>query len=233
VRNNNNNNSHVVPSSHVISEASCELLRAIAKPNPSLSLQQLCGAMSSTKATSCQCHLASHASLKVGRHLIPAYNGFPNTSLAPKPLLIYRGAFEPPASTEAIESHLAHIGVVQPAWRYSMYRQHHYHSTTHEVLCVSRGSAKLCFGGPENPGRVETTVEHGDAIVVPAGVAHALLAEGRDGFEMVGSYPRGCQQWDMCTGRTEERSKWKTIEALKWFEHDPLYGEGGPAVREL
>jgi uncharacterized protein YjlB len=79
---------------------------------------------------------------------------------------------------------------------------------------------------------VETTAEHGDVIVVPAGVAHALLEEGHDGFEMVGSYPRGCDQWDMCTGKSEERSKWKTIEALEWFNRDPVFGDDGPAIRE-
>lgn len=112
-----------------------------------------------------------------------------------------------------------------------MYRQHHYHSTTHEVLCISRGAATLCFGGLGNEGRFELVAKHGDVIVVPAGVAHALLEEqGAQGFEMVGSYPIGCDQWDMCTGEANEKSKWKTIEKLEWFTRDPIYGDEGPVL---
>ena len=56
-----------------------------------------------------------------------------------------------------------------------MYSQSHFHSTAHEVLCVAEGKAQLCFGGEENPGKVEPMVERGDVMVVPAGVAHRLL----------------------------------------------------------
>ena len=56
-----------------------------------------------------------------------------------------------------------------------MYSQSHFHSTTHEVLVVISGRAKLCFGGEENPERVEAELEKGDVMIVPAGVAHRLL----------------------------------------------------------
>jgi uncharacterized protein YjlB len=109
-----------------------------------------------------------------------------------------------------------------------MYSTSHFHSTSHEVLAVFSGSAKLCFGGEENPQRVESVVEKGDVMVVPAGVAHRLL-EDKGGFQMVGSYPKGCH-WDMCYGRKGEEEKVEAIKKLKWFERDPIYGDEGPVL---
>jgi uncharacterized protein YjlB len=177
---------------------------------------------SSGKAT-----LTALKNLQVSRHQIPAFNGFPNTSIQGKPLLIYHSAFQSPTASQ-IESHLSSLGVVTPSWRYTMYSTSHFHSNTHEVLSISAGSAKLCFGGETNPDRVEPVVEKGDVIVVPAGVAHRLL-EDRGGFSMVGSYPAG-KSWDMCYGREDEVEKVKKIQDLEWFDEDPIYGKEGPAL---
>ncbi|KAJ5247523.1 RmlC-like cupin domain-containing protein [Penicillium chermesinum] len=112
-----------------------------------------------------------------------------------------------------------------------MYSQTHFHSTTHEVLAVVAGRAKLCFGGEGNPGRFEPTVKRGDLIIVPAGVGHRLLRdEGDEAFQMVGSYPHN-KEWDMCYGRPGEEEKVQQISQLPWFDQDPLYGENGPALR--
>ena len=111
-----------------------------------------------------------------------------------------------------------------------MYSQSHFHSTSHEVLCVASGKARLCFGGEENPERVEAVLEKGDVIVVPAGVAHRLLKDVDGGFTMVGSYPRG-KNWDMCYGREGEEEKVKGIGSLGWFERDPIYGDEGPCLQ--
>lgn len=112
-----------------------------------------------------------------------------------------------------------------------MYETTHFHSTTHEVLCISHGSAQLCLGGEDNPGKVEPVVNKGDVVIMPAGVGHRLLRDIEGGFEMVGAYPPG-KQWDMCYGREGEEEKVKGIAQLGWFEKDPVYGEGGPAVME-
>jgi uncharacterized protein YjlB len=171
--------------------------------------------------------LTALRSLDVSRHQIPAFNNFPNTSIQGKPLFIYHSAFQDPTPTQ-IESHLNSVGIVVPSWRYTMYSTSHFHSNTHEVLAVSAGSAKLCFGGECNPDRVEPVVEKGDVIVVPAGVAHRLLEERGD-FSMVGSYPGG-KSWDMCYGRSNEAQKVKNIQDLEWFAKDPIYGDKGPAI---
>lgn len=170
------------------------------------------------------------SSLSVSKHHIPAHNLVPNTSIQQKPLLIYHSAFDPATtSASGIESHLSAIGVVEPQWRYTMYNTTHFHSTTHEVLCISSGCAKLCFGGEANDGRVEPVVRKGDVVVVPAGVGHRLLEDQGGGFQMVGSYPNGCN-WDMCYGKEGEENKVKGIEQLGWFKKDPVYGEKGPAL---
>lgn len=110
-----------------------------------------------------------------------------------------------------------------------MYTTTHFHSTTHELLVVIRGDACLLFGGEENPGSVEIVVHKGDAILVPAGVAHKLVKEGQEGFEILGSYPGGAQSWDMCYG-VEGEDVDRTIRRLPWFKRDPLCGDNGPAV---
>lgn len=169
------------------------------------------------------------SALTVSKHQIPAHNLTPNTSIQNKPLFIYHSAFEPArASASAIESHLTSIGAVTPQWRYSMYPVSHFHTTTHEVLCVSNGRARLCFGGEDNDGRVEPVVEKGDVMIVPAGVAHRLL-DDQGGFEMVGSYPPG-EPWDMCYGKEGEEDKIGGIKGLGWFTKDPIYGGQGPCL---
>ncbi|KAI5195068.1 hypothetical protein AUEXF2481DRAFT_63259 [Aureobasidium subglaciale EXF-2481] len=167
--------------------------------------------------------------VKISKHQIPAHGLTPNTSIQKKPLLLYRNVFIANTSAGQIEEHLRGLGVVEPAWRYTMYSTSHFHTTSHEVLCISSGSASLCFGHEDNPSCVKETVKQGDVIIVPAGVAHRLLEDLEGGFEMVGSYPKG-KSWDMCYGKRGEEGKVKGIGGLGWFGVDPVYGVGGPAV---
>lgn len=172
--------------------------------------------------------LAPLSSLRVSAHYIPSHSLIPNTTPHSHPLLIYHAAF--PASTSAaiIESHLPKNGL-SPQWRYTMFTTSHFHSTTHEVLCVYAGRARLLFGGEKNPGKVEAEVSAGDTIIVPAGVAHRLLEDHEGGFQMVGSYPKGCS-WDMCYGKEGESDMAEKIKDVPWLQKDPLYGDDGPVL---
>ncbi|KAL3954759.1 hypothetical protein ACCO45_010322 [Purpureocillium lilacinum] len=171
------------------------------------------------------------SSLRVSRHYIPAWNMIPNTSIQNRPLLIYHSVFPSGTSPSAIETHLSRVGAVAPQWRFTMYDTTHFHSNTHEVLCVTHGRARLCFGGEDNPGRLEPVVEGGDVVVVPAGVGHRLLEDmGPQGFQMVGSYPVGAPAWDMCYGRGGEETRLEGIRKLGWFDRDPIYGDEGPVL---
>ncbi|KAH7100699.1 RmlC-like cupin domain-containing protein [Auriculariales sp. MPI-PUGE-AT-0066] len=174
--------------------------------------------------------------LRILRHHIPSHDLVPNSSISKRPLLVYRRAFDPssPAfSADSVEAYLRKTNVVEPQWRYTMYPTSHFHTTTHEVLVVTAGSANLCFGGEDNPARVELIISKGDVVIIPAGVAHRLLKEesNKTAFQMVGSYPHGCT-WDMCYGRSGEEQKVGSIAGVPWFASDPIYGNGGPATSD-
>lgn len=168
-------------------------------------------------------------SLRVSKHLIPAHGLIPNTSILNKPMFIYHSAFPSNCGADAVEQHLTTVGVVQPQWVYTMYSTSHFHSTSHEVLVIANGEARLCFGHEDNPKKVEETVKAGDVIVLPAGVSHRLLHDLKGGFSMVGSYPAGCE-WDMCYGKDAEKGKIGKIKDVGWFSRDPIYGDQGPVL---
>ncbi|PLN77618.1 RmlC-like cupin domain-containing protein [Aspergillus taichungensis] len=169
------------------------------------------------------------SNVQVTSRQIPRWQHIPNTSIQSKPLIIYHRAFT--ASPDQLGSHFKKVGEVTPQWVYGMYKQTHFHSTTHEVLGVVSGRARLCFGGEDNPDRFEPTVEKGDLIIVPAGVGHRLLddLDSQEDFKMIGAYPGG-KSWDMCYGKPEDEEKIETIRDVEWFHSDPLFGPDGPAL---
>ncbi|KAI0741198.1 RmlC-like cupin domain-containing protein [Earliella scabrosa] len=176
--------------------------------------------------------LAPLTTLRVSRHQIPAHGRIPNTSIQHRPLIIYHGAFPAPTPSAAqIEAHINAVGVCKPMWRYPMYPDDHFHTTAHEFLVIWRGRARLNFGGEGCPGAVVVELGRGDAILIPAGVSHRLVQDLEGGFEMVGSYMVDSEHWDLCYGRPGEEEHVANIKNLPWFTRDPLYGDGGPAVR--
>lgn len=147
---------------------------------------------------------------------------FPNSEL---PVLIYRGVVDPANATEAFKTLFNSNG--WPAeWVDSVFTYHHYHSTAHEALGVASGSAELTLGGPEG----ETiSVEPGDVVVIPAGVAHKLESSSDD-FSVVGAYPDG-QEWDVLTGEAGDRKvALPNIAAVPLPPADPVAGEHGPLI---
>ena len=148
---------------------------------------------------------------------------FPNSRL---PLLYYRAALAPgTASAEAMEALFA-AGGWPPAWRYTVYPFHHYHSNAHEVLGIASGSARLMLGGPK--GRTFDVAE-GDVIVIPAGVVHKQIEKSGD-FLVVGGYPPG-QHADLLRGQPGDRPKAdRNIAAVPLPETDPVAGRGGPLL---
>ncbi|MEF8793868.1 hypothetical protein [Thiohalorhabdus sp.] len=165
------------------------------------------------------------ASPRVTAYPLEADGPFPNNpALA---LLVYAGAFRLPESDPAgaIERLFEAKGW-PPAWRFGVFDFHHYHSTAHEVLGAFSGSARLQFGGPAG---VEVAAEAGDAIVIPAGVAHKCLSA--QGFRVVGAYPRG-QDFDMNRGEPGERpAADHHIAAVPLPDADPVLGADGPLLR--
>jgi uncharacterized protein YjlB len=141
------------------------------------------------------------------------------------PLLLYRGVVNVGGTDPAaqVEEQFAANNWTN-SWRNGIYPFHHYHSTSHEVLGIYRGSAKVRLGGEQ--GR-DFTVRAGDVIVIPAGVGHKNLGPSDD-FGVVGAYPDG-RQWDLVTGKPGERPQADhNIAALPIPGNDPVYGTNGP-----
>jgi uncharacterized protein YjlB len=144
-------------------------------------------------------------------------------------LLLYRGVLPPGGAdpaTKVVQQFAANNWT--NSWRNGIYPFHHYHSTSHEVLGVYRGSVTVRLGGEQ--GR-DFLVQAGDVIVIPAGVGHKNLGASHD-FGVVGAYPDG-RSWDLLTGKPGERPRAdQNIAALPIPDRDPVYGADGP-LREI
>jgi uncharacterized protein YjlB len=150
---------------------------------------------------------------------------YPNSDL---PVLVYRQVLRPsgraPAQTlERIFRSNGWAGV----WRNGIFAYHHYHSTAHEVLGMSGGTATVQLGGPDG---WTLDVTAGDVLVLPAGVAHKN--RGSDGaFEVVGAYPDG-QTWDLKRGAPGDRPEAnRNIKRVPLPSRDPLFGAEGPLLK--
>jgi uncharacterized protein YjlB len=141
------------------------------------------------------------------------------------PLLLYRAAITTDAQDRASIFQRAFAqNDWRNSWRNGVYSFAHYHSTSHEVLGVYHGSAKLRVGG-EHGQIIE--VRSGDVILIPAGVAHQSITASAD-FGVVGAYPDG-REWDLLRGLPGERPKSdRTIAELPLPDYDPIYGAEGP-----
>ena len=147
-------------------------------------------------------------------HHLAAHEGFPNS---PLPLVIYRGTLA--ADPAAMESAFAAQGWFG-AWRNGIFRYHHFHSIAHEVLGIAAGHVQVLFGGPT--GR-ELTLQAGDAVVIPAGVAHRNMGQSPN-LLVVGAYPGGAG-WDVRRGDPAELDTVRrAVAAVPLPEHDPIPG---------
>ena len=112
-------------------------------------------------------------------------------------------------------------------WRDIVLPYDHFHSNTHEVLGVSRGTVSLQVGGAAGK---TVALTAGDVAVMPAGVGHRDISHHTH-YEIVGGYPNG-RQWDMMTGTQDERPiAQKNIASLPTPQTDPIFGTNGPLIK--
>lgn len=160
----------------------------------------------------------------------PAAIRFEDDGIVPNnprfPVLWYRGAikvngrkFDPATIVDTIFD----ANGWGRSWRDTVYDFVHYHSSTHEVMGVARGSARLECGGVK--GRV-ISVKAGDVVVLPAGTGHRLI-EATKNFLVVGAYP-GSGSYDEITDTRERPAAVKRIAKVRKPSRDPLYGRKGP-----
>ena len=142
------------------------------------------------------------------------------------PFLVYSGALSRRQASPATAMKLLNDNGWSGAWINGIYSYHHYHSTAHEVLVVTGGSATVKFGGEQGE---ELQIKQGDAVVIPAGVGHCNINSSM-GFQVVGAYPNG-QRWDLCKGTSGERPQvLEIIKSVPLPEADPITGEHEPLL---
>ena len=101
-----------------------------------------------------------------------------NTAL---PAMVYHGALRPAEDggdddpARIFEETFAANGW-RGSWRDGIFPYHHYHSTSHEVLGIARGEARVRLGGDAG---VTTEVRAGDVIVSIDAAATTTSARGR------------------------------------------------------
>lgn len=153
--------------------------------------------------------------------LLAANDWVPNN--ARLPVLHYRAAITPDADDPAAAFERVFDSNGWPSeWRDGIFDYHHFHSTAHEVLGVSKGHATVILGGP---GGRKLAIAAGDVVVLPAGTGHCL-EQASDDFEVVGAYPAG-QKWDICKHALTPDALRKML-ALPIPASDPVAGKRGP-----
>jgi len=112
-------------------------------------------------------------------------------------------------------------------WRNTVYDYNHYHSNTHELIGVYKHEAMISLGGEKG---ASILLKPGDAMLIPAGVAHKNLTPEND-LKCVGAYPFPVK-FDMNYGKTGERPDTdKRIAQLPIPASDPIYGNAGPLMK--
>ncbi|KAK1837965.1 cupin domain-containing protein [Colletotrichum chrysophilum] len=107
---------------------------------------------------------------------------------------------------------------------------------------IFQGRSELVFGeGGSDPAGsgVRCWVRPGDVVVVPAGVAHASVADekaapGEKEYRYVGVYPEESPQWRSEMGRKPLQEKQGLVEEVEGVglpRMDPLYGVDGPLIK--
>jgi uncharacterized protein YjlB len=169
--------------------------------------------------------LSPNPAAQVESHRLEDTGNFPNSLL---PAIIYREIFDfsEGDTAERLEAFLEGHGW-SGAWRNGIYSYHHYHSTAHEVLVVLSGSVEVQLGGSTG---VTIRLSRGDAVIIPAGVAHKNIQASAD-FEVLGAYPEG-QSWDLKYGDPGERPEVdENIARVPLPTEDPFFGRHGPLLK--
>lgn len=143
------------------------------------------------------------------------------------PLLLYWQVFPEKSNLESQFKEAFEQHNWRGSWTNGVFDYHHYHSKSHEVLGVAAGSATIIFGGP---GGEEVEVKAGDMVVLPAGTGHCRKSASSD-FSVVGAYPDGQENYDICTEDDDPEEKKQNIKQVPLPGADPVAGKEGPLLQ--
>jgi uncharacterized protein YjlB len=110
------------------------------------------------------------------------------------------------------------------SWRDGIYDFLHFHTRTHEVLGIARGTARVEFGGAR--GKV-LQLKTGDVAILPAGTGHRRQSASRD-LLVVGAYPAAGKYDQPTPGQADHDKAVAAIAKVAVPPKDPVYGKGGP-----
>lgn len=166
------------------------------------------------------------------RHSAPLRFAFADDGRIPNnptlPFILYRGGIDltgSPDPEQLIEKAFAQNSWGD-MWRNGIYAYAHYHSTTHEVMGVARGRAKVRFGGEHG---AEIDIAPGDVAILPAGTGHQCLWHSSD-LVVIGAYPPS-GKYNLCRGTKAEHAKaMASIHKVPLPATDPVFGAHGPLV---
>ena len=149
----------------------------------------------------------------------------PNSAL---PVLVYRRILIAGATARAVQDLFAGHGWSR-SWVNGIFSHHHYHSTAHEALGITHGSARVQLGGPKGP---VAEIAAGDVVVLPAGAGHKKL-DGGGGLEVVGAYPDDGLSPDLCEATAAARpGALENLGDVALPGQDPVFGGSGLLRRE-
>ena len=168
--------------------------------------------------------MSSELTPEIEEHRFADDGVVPNNSRLP--LIVYRAVLDTgPGAAAACEKLFAGNGW-SGGWRGGVYPYHHYHTTAHEALGIVAGSAKVRLGGD---GGAVVDLNAGDAVVIPAGVAHKGEAASPD-LLIVGAYPGGRGPDLRVPGKGDREQAVANIAAVPLPATDPVCGGYGPLV---
>ncbi len=153
--------------------------------------------------------------MEVSTLLIKELPPYPNARL---PVLVYAQAEPDKPDFASLFRRNGFEGI----WTNGIYSFHHFHATAHEALGCISGWAQILLGGPEG---TLINVRKGDALLLPAGVAHKLV-KASDDFRIVGAYPPG-QSPDLQRGEGDITRIKQSISKLPLPRTDPVTGTQG------
>jgi uncharacterized protein YjlB len=113
------------------------------------------------------------------------------------------------------------------SWRNGVYDFLHFHTRTHEVLGIARGSVRVEFGGIH--GKI-IDLKAGDVVILPAGTGHRRRSASRD-LVVVGAYPGRGKYDQPRPSDVDHDAAVQAISKVALPDKDPVYGKAGALAR--